>query len=250
MPEAEDAVILCGGAGLRLLPVTGGVPKSLARVSGRPFLEVLLRQLQRHGFSRVVLATGYQGSAIRTQFGEAFGEVRLAYSEEPSPLGTGGALRHAAGHFRSACCLAMNGDSYTDVDLGELVAAHRTSKADLSIVVAPADGRADSGAIRIDSSGSVLQFAEKESPPLPSGPYLNCGIYVLSRQVLFGIPTEVPISLERELFPNWIHQGLSVKAFVHCGRCLDIGTPDRYLAAQTLLANVEVDSPAREVVPE
>ena len=92
-----DAIILCGGAGLRLRPITGAGPKSLAQVSGRPFLETLLRQLQRHGFQRVILAVGYAAADIQAYFGESFGGMNVEYSNEATPLGTGGAVRNAAG---------------------------------------------------------------------------------------------------------------------------------------------------------
>ena len=233
-----DAVILCGGAGIRLRPITGDGPKSMARVAGSPFLEMLLRQLQRHGFQRVILATGYEAGAIQSHFRQAFGGMDVAYSNESSPLGTGGALRNAATRVVSTSCLVMNGDSYTDVDLGKFAAAHRESKADLSVVVVPVDERSDCGSVLVDTNGNLVQFAEKES--LPSARHLNAGIYWLSRKMLFEIPANGQISLERELFPEWIRQGRCVKAFVHSGQCVDIGTPDRYQRAQKVLANVEV----------
>ena len=147
MPSVPDAILLCGGAGLRLRSVTGDGPKSMARIGGRPFLELLLRQLQRHGFRRVVLAVGYREDVIRSHFGDqAFG-MRLAYSSESSPLGTGGALRKAAGLVESDCAFAMNGDSYTEANLSDVVSDYRSSKADASLVVVPADGRGDCGSV-------------------------------------------------------------------------------------------------------
>lgn len=240
MPDIEDVIILCGGAGLRLRAVTGGVPKSLVTVSGRPFLELLLNQLQRYGFCRAILATGHQGAEIRSYFGATFGRLDLAYSNEPLPLGTGGALQYAAGQVRSANCVVMNGDSYTDVDLGKFVACHSKSDADVSLVAVAADERGDCGSILTDSAGNVLQFLEKQGQG--SGRYLNAGIYGLSRQMLLDIRPGVQISLERELFPLWIRAGLAVRAFFHSGHCVDIGTPDRYQIAQSLLANAEIET--------
>jgi NDP-sugar pyrophosphorylase family protein len=249
MPDVKDAIILCGGAGSRLRAVMGDTPKSLADVAGRPVLEILLRQLQRHGLRRIILATGFKAGSIQSYFGEAFLGMELTYSAELSPLGTGGALRHAANRVESAFSLVMNGDSYTDVDLGTFIDFHRRSKADISVVVVPADERSDSGSVRIDSSGKVLQFQEKEAPL--SGLYMNAGVYVLPRQALYEIPADVRVSLEREMFPQWICRGLSVMAFLHSGRCVDIGTPARYQTAQTLLADVEAEvSRAKEVVSE
>ena len=122
MPSTPDAILLCGGAGLRLRSVIGDAPKGMASVAGRPFLELLLRQLRRHGFERAILAVGYRKDVIQSHFGErAFG-LHLAYSVESSPLGTGGALRNAADLIESDSVLIMNGDSYTDADLSEFVA--------------------------------------------------------------------------------------------------------------------------------
>ena len=241
MTEAIDAIILCGGAGLRLRPVTGDRPKSMAQVSGRPFLEMLLGQLRRHGFQRVILAVGYAAPAIQSHFGEAFCGMNIEYSNELSPLGTGGALRNAAPRVRSKFCLVMNGDSYTDVDLRSFLAAHCRWRAEVSIVVVPEDERSDTGAVLLDADGNVTQFAEKECLQLKH--HLNAGIYILSREMTYGISSRVPLSLEHELLPAWIHNGRRVKGFIHLGKCVDIGTPERYRRAQNVLADAEVVRP-------
>lgn len=233
-----DAIILCGGAGLRLRPVTGGAPKSLARVYGRPFLETLLRQLQHYGFQRVILAVGYAGADIQSHIGESFCGMIVEYSNESSPLGTGGALRNAASCVRTDSCLVMNGDSYTDVDLDKLIAAHLEAEADVSVVVVPVDDRGDVGSVLLDADNNVVKFAEKERSLIAQ--HLNAGIYVLSRKMLDGIQPGLTISLERKLFPEWIREGRYVKGFLHSGRCVDIGTPERYQVAQEVLAQVEV----------
>lgn len=232
-----DAIILCGGAGLRLRPVTGDGPKSMAWVSGRPFLETLLRQLHRCGFLRVILAVGYAWTDIQSHFGESFCGMDVVYSNEASPLGTGGALRNAAGYVRSESCLVTNGDSYTDVDLAEFAAAHLEANADVSAVLVPVDERWDVGSVVIDADKNIVMFGEKDASPFAQ--YLNAGIYMLSREIMHGIQHGLPISLERELFPEWIREGRRVKGFVHSGRCVDIGTPERYRIAQEVLAEIE-----------
>lgn len=240
MHEILDAVVLCGGAGLRLRPVTGGNPKPLAPVAGRPFLELLFAQLDRFGFRRIILASGIGGDMIERHFGARFGGLDLVYSQEPRPLGTGGALKYAATSVRTTECLVMNGDSYTDVNLMRLVRSHAHSNAEISLVAVPADVRSDSGAIRLDGMGRVVEFREKET--VPGARYLNAGIYVLPLERMLAIPEGLPISLERELFPAWISEGVGVHAFMHPGQCVDIGTPDRYEAAQCVLANAEGES--------
>lgn len=237
-----DAIILCGGAGLRLRPVTGDRPKSMAQVSGRPFLETLLRQLQRHGFQQAILAVGFGATAIQSHFGETFGGMDLKYSNELSPLGTGGAVRNAAGHVRLESCLVMNGDSYTDVDLRKFAGFHAESEADVSLVVVPVDDRGDTGSIVLDGDRNVVQFAEKERSLFAQ--HLNAGIYMLSREMLQDIPNGVTISLERDLFPEWIRRYRRIKGFVHSGKCMDIGTPERYQTAQEILAGAESTGPS------
>lgn len=233
----NDAMILCGGAGLRLRPITGDGPKSMAQVSGRPFLETLFRQLERNGFQRAILAVGHAGAAIRSHFGLRFGGMDVEYSNEESPLGTGGALGNAAPLVRSNSCMVMNGDSYTDADLRKFATDHDKSGAHISVVVVPVDERGDVGSVVLDADDNVVSFTEKDRSLFAQ--HLNAGIYIMSREVLCGIEPGLSISLERELFPKWIREGHRVKAFVHSGKCVDIGTPERYEVAQEVLAHVE-----------
>lgn len=239
MSKMPDAVLLCGGAGLRLRQVTGAAPKSLATVAGRPFLELLLRQLARHGFERAILAVGYQKELIRSQLGSSMFGLRLAYSAEDSPLGTAGALRQAAQLMETETAVAMNGDSYTDADLHGFVSQHTTSGAHASVVVVPADGRTDCGLVRVDPSGRVAQFDEKSGPARMH--FVNAGIYAMSQTLLNEIPAGLPVSLEREVIPHWLEQGKHIQAFVCPSKCVDIGTPDRYHTAQNVLANTELE---------
>jgi mannose-1-phosphate guanylyltransferase len=238
MPNAADAILLCGGAGLRLRSVTGDAPKSLASIGDRPFLELLLSQLRRYGFHRVILAVGYRNDAIRAHFGDRALGLTLEYSIESEPLGTGGALRKAADLVESGSALIMNGDSYTDADLSAFAADYRDAKADVSMVVVPADGRVDCGLVSVGASCKVVGFKEKQSS---SGTqHVNAGIYMVSKRILFDVPIGLQVSLEAELFPRWLAEGKSLRAFSYSGSCIDIGTPERYRSAQDSLANVEV----------
>jgi mannose-1-phosphate guanylyltransferase len=244
MPRTPDAVVLCGGMGLRLQSVIGEAPKGMAEVAGRPFLELLLRQLCRHGFQRAILAVGYQRDAIRMHFGDhAFG-LEIVYSEETYPLGTGGALRNAVEHITSDSLLVMNGDSYTNVDLTHFLDHCRETAADAGVVVVPADGRSDCGFALLDADGRMVGFNENQAPVDAS--YVNAGIYLLSRQMLLDVPTVEAVSLERELLPRWLREGKKIKGFIYSGECVDIGTPERYTLAQSALADVE----AKDQIPE
>jgi mannose-1-phosphate guanylyltransferase len=233
-----DALVLCGGAGLRLRGVIGGAPKGMAEVAGRPFLELLLRQLNRYGFERVILAVGYRGDVIQAHFGARAWGLTLAYAAESCPLGTGGALRNAADLIQSGSVLVMNGDSYTDADLGRLAVFHSEARADASVVLAPADGRGDCGSVLVDDDGNLVSFVEKRG--LSGAAYVNAGIYMLSRQLLYEIPAGNHASLEHQLLPRWLREGLCIKGFLSSSRCIDIGTPDRYQNAQHILADAEL----------
>jgi mannose-1-phosphate guanylyltransferase len=212
----------------------------MAAVGGQPFLEILLRQLRTWGVERVILAVGYRRDVIQSYFGdEAFG-LQLLYSAELIPLGTGGALRNAADLVESNVALVLNGDSYTDADLHRFLAQHRDSRADMSILVVPPDGREDCGTVSVDPDGTLLAFQEKQANPRPT--YINTGIYLMSRDLLQEIPSEREISLERELIPQWLQRGKNIMATIDPATCHDIGTPERYLRAQTVLADAEIGS--------
>jgi mannose-1-phosphate guanylyltransferase len=246
MPNAVDAIILCGGAGLRLKSVTGDTPKSLASIGERPFLEILLSQLQRHGFENVILAVGYQKNLIRSHFGDRAHGLNIGYSIESTPLGTGGALRNVLSLMKANCALIMNGDSYTDADLRLFSIGHQNTNADVSVLAVPPDGRTDCGLVSVDSEGRILGFKEKQSA---SGKqYVNAGIYVVNKQILDEIPTDIQVSLESELFPQWLRESKHLRAFHYQGQCIDIGTPDRYREAQVTLANVEAGEGERQRV--
>jgi NDP-sugar pyrophosphorylase family protein len=232
-----DAVLLCGGAGLRLRSVTGNAPKAMASIGGRPFLELLLRQLERHGFSRVILAVGYQKEAIASYFGNRALGLKLEYSAESAPLGTGGALRNAAHLIESDIVVVMNGDTYTNTDLSRFVAEHSEAIADASVLVALADARDDCGAVLIDQNGRLTRFEEKQSRS--HSKFVNAGIYILPRTILSSIPSGVQSSLERELLPRWLEEGKYIRAVRHMGTCTDIGTPERYHNAEVTLSTVE-----------
>ena len=242
MREMPEAIVLCGGAGTRLKTVTGDAPKAMAPIAGRPFLEVLLRQLRRNGFQRVILAVGYRADAIRAHFGDAACGMQISYSYEESPLGTGGALRKAAELATSHDVFVMNGDSYADVDFDGFVADHRANGADTTVLVLPVDGRTDCGIVEFDRGGRYVGFLEKKEGSRAG--YLNAGIYVVSRHSAGGIPADRDVSLERDVFPRWLEEGRNIRVFVRPGQCIDIGTPERYREAQELLAGVEAEAVA------
>ncbi|MEI8367660.1 MAG: nucleotidyltransferase family protein [Planctomycetia bacterium] len=221
------AVILAGGVGSRLKSVVSDRPKGLAEVNGRPFLAFLLDQLRDVGAARVVFSTGYLAPQIEEAFGDELHGMRISYSHEATPLGTGGGLRLAADTVTSPSLLVLNGDSYCEVDLTAFLAdALRHGRSPALVLSRQADtsrfGRVEHG-----PDGRIGSFREKGESP--GAGWINAGIYALPRELVLAIPEGRPVSLEREVFPGWIGRGL--RAFPSAGRFLDIGTPESYREA-------------------
>ncbi|MBI3854234.1 MAG: NTP transferase domain-containing protein [Planctomycetes bacterium] len=220
--ETPDVLILAGGRGTRLQSLPEDIPKPLRPVNGRPFLAYLLDQVREAGARRIVLALGYKPEAFR-DFARQEG---LGTSVEPSPLGTGGALRAALPALHGGRFLVLNGDSYAAVDLRLLAALHELRKARAMMLLAGVDDASRYGRVEIDEDGAVLQFSEKGE----AGPGLiNAGVYVLDRAVVEEIPAGRPVSLERETFPSLIGK----RFFGEPGEFpfMDIGTPESYAAS-------------------
>jgi len=222
------AVILAGGLGTRLAPVVADRPKVLATVGQRPFLAYLLDRLAAAGLKRVVLCTGHRGADLRAAVGAEYRGMRIAYSQEPGPAGTGGALRLAATRTDADPLLVMNGDSFCEVDLVALWNAHHVSAATATLVVVEVPDARAFGRVRFAADGCVSGFEEKSCDPGPA--WVNAGVYVLARALACAIAPAPPVSLEREVLPEWIGRGL--RAYPVRGSFFDIGTPSTYAAAQ------------------
>jgi len=224
--------ILAGGLGTRLRPVVADRPKALAEVRGRPFLSYLLDQVAAAGVQSVVLCIGHLGDQVRNTFGDRYGSLRLQYSREPIPLGTGGALRKAAPLLETEPVLALNGDSFCDLDLNEFLRFHCTARAAGSLALAEMDDTRRYGRVVSQSDGTISEFAEKADTRERG--WINAGIYLLSQRLLRSIPEDRPVSLEREVLPLWT--GRRLFGYRSEGRFLDIGTPETYAAAEQFFA--------------
>jgi D-glycero-alpha-D-manno-heptose 1-phosphate guanylyltransferase len=222
------AAILAGGLGTRLRPAVGDRPKVLAQVQARPFLCILLDQLELAGIKKVVLLTGYRSSEIRESLGTQYGGMTLAYSAEPAPLGTAGALRHALPLVPSELILLLNGDSFCDLELSSLVSEHARRQADMSLTLTHVADANRFGQVEFAGDGRLTRFAEKCASNTAG--WINAGVYVLSRTLVESIPDGRVVSLEKELLPNWVQQR-HVFGFKATGRFLDIGTPASYAEA-------------------
>jgi NDP-sugar pyrophosphorylase family protein len=223
------AVILAGGEGTRLRPLTLSAPKPVVPVVDRPFLRHQLDLLAGAGIHEVVFSLAYRPERIQAVFGDgsAFG-FKIHYAVEDSPLGTGGAVKNAE-PFLDERTVVLNGDVLSDLDLPAVVAAHDARKASASIVLAPVSNPAAFGLVETDPDGRVRRFLEKPKPEEITTDTINAGVYVLETRVLELIPPAVRHSIERAFFPALLARGDLVLGPVHRGYWIDIGTPEKYL---------------------
>jgi NDP-sugar pyrophosphorylase family protein len=223
------AVILAGGEGTRLRPLTLTLPKPVVPVVDRPFLRHQLDLLASVGVTEIVFSVAYRPERIQAVFGDggALGR-RIHYAVEETPLGTGGAVKNAEPHL-DGTTIVFNGDILTDVDLPAVVAAHRSAGAAATLVLAPVPNPAAYGLVETDAGGRVRRFIEKPDPSQITTDTINAGIYVLETSTLGLMPSGVNHSIERAFFPALLQRGDLVRAHVHRGYWIDIGTPEKYL---------------------
>lgn len=219
------AIILAGGAGLRLRKVIKDLPKSMAPISGRPFLEYLILQLKKWEIEEVILSIGYKGEVIKSFFGNGkkWG-VEIIYCEEKQPLGTAGALRQAVNLTSDREFFSLNGDSFVDLDYNQIVAYHRQKGAVATIGLVGVNEVSRYGKVEINKDGKILRFREKSAA---RAGFINAGVYFFAREVIKDIP-ERKVSIEKEIFPRLVGRGLY--GFVTKGFFVDIGVPKDYLS--------------------
>jgi mannose-1-phosphate guanylyltransferase len=226
-----QAIVLVGGEGTRLRPLTASVPKPALPLVDRPFLAYVIEWLAAHGVGEVILACGFMPDVLREALGEeSRAGVRLRYLAEPLPLGTAGAVRFVADQLGDELddrFLALNGDLLADLDLTALTAAHEARGARATIGLHTVPDAAAYGLVRCGEEGEVLAFLEKTGEHLPGE--VNAGAYVLDRSVLDLVPAGEQVSIERDVFPRLAGAGLH--ALLLEGYWMDIGTPQRYLQA-------------------
>jgi NDP-sugar pyrophosphorylase family protein len=223
------AVILAGGEGTRLRPLTLTTPKPVVPVVDRPFLRHQLDLLATVGVTKIVFCIAYQPERVQAVFGDggALG-VHIRYAVEDVPLGTGGAVKNAEAHL-DATTIVLNGDVLTDVDLPAVVAGHKSSGALATLVLTAVPNPSAYGLVETDASGRVLRFVEKPDPSQITTDKINAGIYVLETSTLGLMPPSVNYSIERSFFPALLARNDLVRAHVHRGYWIDIGTPEKYL---------------------
>ncbi len=226
------ALILAGGLGTRLRPLTLTRPKHLLPIANRPHIDHVFEWLHRHDVDEVVLLTSYLAERFTEAVARASTKgLRVEVTHERQPLGTAGALKNAESYVGGDTFLAFNGDVLSDIDLGAAIDWHRSREAEATIVLTPVADPSAYGVVSTDSEDQVLGFIEK--PPREEAPtnLVNAGVYVLEPSVLSRIPRGEVASAERQLFPQLVKDGARLFGCATSAYWMDIGTPDKYLQA-------------------
>lgn len=233
-----DAVILVGGFGTRLRPLTLSVPKPLLPVGNVPIVERIIASLERAGVTRAVLALGFKPEPFIAAFPDGrCGGVALDYAVEPEPLDTAGAIAFAARHAGiSSTFVVANGDILTSLDVSRVVEFHRASGAEGTLHLVPVDDPSQFGVVETDASGRVLRFVEKPAPGESISRNVNAGTYVLEPSVIDRVPVGAKVSIERVIFPAMV-ESASLYAVATDDAWVDTGRPETFLSAN--LATVD-----------
>jgi len=240
-----QALVLAGGEGTRLRPLTLSVPKPVMPLANRPFLTFMLDWLERHGVDEAILSCGFLSEAVEQVLGDRHGGIALRYVVEDEPLGTAGPVRHARDlGLVAERVLVLNGDVLTDFDLSAELAQHEAKGALATLALIAVPDTTAYGVVPTRDDLQVDAFLEKTTSPPTNR--INAGAYVLEREVVDRIPAGRAVSFEHEVFPQLVGEGLY--GYLAEGYWIDIGTPDRYLEAtyDLLAERVESTLPARD----
>jgi mannose-1-phosphate guanylyltransferase len=224
-----QALVLAGGEGTRLRPLTYTTPKPVMPLAGRPFLSFMLDWARAHGVDEVILSCGFMSDDVKRVLGDIYDGMRLRYVTEDEPLGTAGPVRLALDEgLLDERFFVLNGDVLTDIDLTAQLAEHERTGARITLALYAVDDTASYGVVPTDSDGWVEAFLEKTEDDAPTN-RINAGAYVVEREVVEGVPPGRAVSFEREVFPALVGDGL----YGHnaAGYWIDIGAPERYLEA-------------------
>ena len=224
-----QALVLAGGEGTRLRPLTLTTPKPVMPLAGRPFLSFMLDWAHGHGVDEVILSCGFMSEDVKRVLGDIYDGMRLRYVIEREPLGTAGPVRlaHDEGLLDERL-LVLNGDVLTDMDLSAQMEEHERSGARVTLALYPVEDTASYGVVPTADDGRVEAFLEKSEGDVPTN-RINAGAYVVEREVVEKIPAGRAVSFEREVFPELVGNGL--QGYAAEGYWIDIGTPERYLEA-------------------
>lgn len=240
------AAMLVGGFGTRLRPLTITTPKPMLPLVNIPFLEIELLHLKRYGVDEVILSTGYMPAVFDEYFGDGSRlGLKLVHVTEDEPLGTCGAIKNVVEHLGEEPVIVCNGDILTDLDIAALVAYHKEKGAKVTITLTPVEDPTAYGLVPLDDDGHIKEFLEKPSWDQVVTNLINAGTYVMDPAVLDQVPPGQNYSFERQLFPDLLKQGEPMFGFPSDCYWLDLGTPEKYLAAHHDILSGEIDIPMK-----
>lgn len=235
----SQAIIIAGGKGTRLRPLTYGVPKPMLPLIDRPFLQWLVERCVQAGVTDILINVHYQAEQVRVWFGDGNKfNAQIRYIEEVTPLDTAGAITLAGPYLTGAPLLVFNADILTDLDLRALLQFHQDHQNSVTLTLARVEDITPFGLVELDESGRVLAFREKPTPDraqlyLSQGiNTINAGTYVIDPQLFSDYKVGEPLSFERVFFPEVLHRGYKMMGFVWDGYWLDVGTPQKFYQAQ------------------
>ena len=245
-----EAILLVGGLGTRLLPLTKTVPKPLIPLANVPFVDRTIRWLCDAGVDHVILSLHYNAELFQQYFAAHPPAVKLSFALEEAPLGTGGAIKNCEHLLRAERCLVFNGDIFTNLHLPEMLAAHRRAGAHVSIALTEVEDPSRYGVIETDSAGRIRTFTEKPPRELARSRDINAGVYIFERSVFDWFP-EGACSVERDIFPRLLQAGLPLYGYQEQPYWTDLGTPADYLQAHRDILTRRVYLPVdhREIAP-
>ncbi len=241
-----QALVLAGGEGTRLRPLTNTVPKPVLPLAGRPHVSYVIDWLGRHGVDDVVLSCGFLAEGVRAALDATTGPA-VRFAEEPDARGTAGAIKFAE-EMLGDRFFVLNGDVLTDIDLTALAAQHERTGARATIALFPVDDPTGYGLVRRREDGEITEFLEKPEPDQVDTDEINAGAYLLERSVLDLIPPDREVSIEREVFPHLVDEGLYGRRSE--GYWIDIGTPERFRQANWDILEGRVDVTPGERIGE
>lgn len=245
-----DAILLVGGFGTRLHPLTKTRPKPMIPLANTPFIERTVHGLRDAGVDHVILSLHHNAEQFMSYFSNLNLDIDISYAVEHSPLGTGGAIKNCEPFLRSSRTYIFNGDIFTSLDISSMLKAHRRAKAVASLALSEVEDPSRYGVIETDDKGRIHSFTEKPPRELATSHDINAGVYIFEREVFEQIPNE-PCSIERDVFPKMLAQGMHMLGYREWPYWTDLGTPTDYLQAHRDILSRKVSIPlhGKEISP-
>lgn len=223
-----EAIILAGGFGTRISTVVKDVPKPMAPVNGKPFLQYVLNYLIDFGFERIILSVGYKKEVIKDYFGNHYKDMAIQYCEENKPLGTGGGIKKALSFAQEEQVFVLNGDTMSKIDYQQFLEDHLEHKSSLSLALKPMKDTGRYGIVKTNNANRIVEFCEKQSSQQGN---INAGIYIVNTRIFDNLTFPEKFSFEKDFMEKMVDK-INISAFCYDGYFIDIGIPEDFYRAQ------------------